>query len=105
MSFRGISKRQEFRVLRTRPRRPSDEKLWTGIYTPQVGRGFDNLRKFAVANWIPTVVGIVAGLGAGALGFYIGQTYSTASIGKKLATKAVGLLPKKIQAQVKQFIT
>nr|BDI55184.1 MAG: hypothetical protein [uncultured archaeon] len=104
MSFRNVSRRQDYAVIRTRSAKPSDEKKWHDIYIPQVGKFFGGLRKFAVANWIPVVVGITAGLGAAVLGFYIGQTYSTASIGKKLATRAVDLLPKKIQAQVRSYM-
>lgn len=104
MSFRNISRQQDYSVLRTRPAKPSDEKEWHDIYPPQLGRFFGNIRKFAVSNWIPVVVGLTAGIVAAVGGFYIGQTYSTANIGKKLATRAVDLLPKKIQAEVKRYM-
>ena len=97
MSFRNISQRQSYRVLRTRPTKPSDEKTWQNIYPSQVRKGAKFLQEFAVANWIPVVVGLTAGIGSAVLGFYIGQKYSTLNIAKKFAEKATGLLPKKIQ--------
>lgn len=97
MSFRNMSQRQDYRVLRTRPKKPSDEKTWVNIYPSQVRKGVKFLSQFAVANWIPVVVGLTAGIGSAVLGFYIGQKYSTLNIAKKFAEKATELLPKKIQ--------
>lgn len=104
MSFRNMSQRQSYRVLRTRPTKPSDEKTWQDIYPQQVVKGATILRQFAVANWIPVVVGLVAGIGAAVGGFYIGQKYSTLNIAKKFAAKTIDLLPKKIQAQVRSYM-
>ncbi len=105
MSFRNVSRRRDFDVLRPRSKRPTDEKKWRDIYPPQVSdisqvkvsRTFTALQRFAVANWVPVIVGITAGLAAVVGGFYIGQKYSTANIIKKMAKKATHLLPKKMQ--------
>ena len=96
MSFRNIS-RQEYKVLRTRPAKPSDEKKWHNIYPPQVELAFKNIQKFTVANWVPIVVGIVGIIGGAAGGFFFGQAFSTVNIGKKFASGATDLLPKKLQ--------
>ena len=61
------------------------------------GKFFALFNKFAVANWVPAVVGITAGIAAAVAGFYIGQKYSTMNIVKKMAKKATHLLPKKIR--------
>ncbi|KKM67432.1 hypothetical protein LCGC14_1471220 [marine sediment metagenome] len=106
MSFRNVSRRQGYDVLRTRSKRPTDEKKWRDIYPPQVSnirkvkvsRAFTVLQQFAVANWVPAVVGIISGLAAVVGGFYIGQKYSTANIIKKFAKKSTHLLPKKLQS-------
>ena len=104
MSFRNISQRQNYKVLRTRSKKPSDEKEWHKIYPPQVALAFKSVQQFAVANWVPIVVGIVSILGGVAGGFYLGQVYSTTNIGKKFAAGAIDLLPKSIQSQVRKFI-
>jgi len=104
MSFRNVSRRQSYDVLRTRSKRPTDEKKWRDIYPPQVSniqkvkvsRTFALLQQFAVANWVPVVVGMTSALAAVIGGFYIGQKYSTMNIAKKFAKKATHLLPKKI---------
>jgi hypothetical protein len=103
MSFRNISRRQDYKVLRTRPAKPTDEKMWHNIYPPQVQLAFKNIQKFTVANWVPIVVGIVAALGGLAGGFYVGQVFSTANISQKFAKGAVDLLPKKLQSNVREF--
>lgn len=100
-----MSRRQDYDVLRTRSKRPTDEKKWRDIYPPQVSdirqvkvsRAFNALQQFAVANWVPVVVGLTAGIGAAIGGFYIGQKYSTMNIIKKMAKKATHLLPKKMR--------
>ena len=105
MSFRNVSRRQDYDVLRTRSKRPTDEKKWRDIYPPQVSdirqvkvsRTFAALQQFAVANWVPVIVGITSAIAAVVGGFYIGQKYSTANIIKKFAKKATHLLPKKLQ--------
>lgn len=97
MSFRNISKRQDYKVLRTRPKKSTDERMWHDIYPPQVALTFKSVQQYAVANWIPIVVGIVAVIGGAAGGFYLGQVYSTTNIGKKFAEGAIDLLPKSIQ--------
>ncbi len=104
MSFRNISNRQDFRVLRTRPAKPSDEKKWHDIYPPQVGKFFALFNKFAVANWVPAVVGITAGIAAAVAGFYIGQKYSTINIAKKFAKGAIDLLPKKMRVHARKYM-
>ncbi len=103
MSFRNISKRS-YRVLRTRPKRPTDEHLWQNIYPPQVGKKVKVFQQFAVANWIPIVVGIVAVIGGAVGGFYLGQKYAVVDVGKKFAEGAIDLLPKGIQAQARKFM-
>jgi len=92
-----MSQRQNYDVLRTRSAKPSDEKKWHDIYPPQVGKFFALFNKFAVANWVPAVVGITAGIAAAVGGFYIGQKYSTMNIAKKFAKKATHLFPKKMR--------
>lgn len=104
MSFRNVSRRQDYAVLRTRAKKPSDEKKWHDIYPPQVGKFFGNLRDFAVANWVPVVVGLTTGIGAATLGFFIGQKYSTINIAKKFAEGAIELLPKKLQTSFRRHI-
>ena len=104
MSFRNISNRQDYRVIRTRPKLPSDEKMWQNIYPPQVALAFKSVRQFAVANWIPVVVGLVALIGGAAGGFYLGQKYAVVDVGKKFAEGAIDLLPKGIRAQVQKFL-
>ena len=96
MSFRNIS-RQEYKVLRTRPAKPSDEKMWHNIYPPQVALTFKNVQKFTVDNWVPIVAGLVCLIGGVAGGFYFGQAFSAANIGKKFSKGAIDLLPKSIQ--------
>ena len=105
MSFRNISRHQGYDVLRTRSKRGTDEKKWRDIYPPQmseerqvkISRVFSAFQRFAVANWVPVVVGLTAGIGAAIAGFYIGEKYSTMNIVKKMAKKATHLLPKKMQ--------
>ena len=104
MSFRNISKRQEYRVIRTRPKLPSDEKMWHKIYPPQVALTFKTVQQYAVANWIPIVVGIVALIGGAAGGFFLGQKWAVVDVGKKFAEDAIDLLPKGIQEQVRKFL-
>ena len=97
MSFRNMSSRQSYEVLRTRPSKPSDEKMWHNIYPPQVELAFKKIQSFTVANWVPIVVGFITLIGGAAGGFYLGQAFSTANIGKKFASGAIDLLPKKLQ--------
>ena len=97
MSFRNISKRQDYRVLRTRPPKPSDEKKWHNIYPPQVALTFKSVQQFAVANWIPIVVGIVALVGGAVGGFFLGQKYATVDVAKKFTEGAIDLLPKGVR--------
>ena len=104
MSFRNMSSRQEYKVLRTRPPKPSDEKMWHDIYPPQVALTFKTIKQFTVANWIPIVVGIVAFIGGAAGGFYFGQKYAVVDVGKKFAEGAIELLPKKIQKSFERHI-
>ena len=100
MSFRNISKRQDYKVLRTRSKLPSDEKMWHNIYPPQVALTFKSVQQYAVANWIPIVVGIVAVIGGAAGGFYLGQKYAVVDVGKKFAEGAIDLLPKSLQSLI-----
>ena len=97
MSFRNISSRQEYKVLRTRPPKPSDEKKWHNIYPPQVALAFKGIQKFTVDNWVPIVVGIIGIIGGAAGGFFLGQAFSTANITQKVSKGAIDLLPKSIQ--------
>jgi len=87
MSFRNISSQQDFRVLRPRAAKSSDEKDWHDIYPSQVGAFFGRVRDFAVANWIPVVVGITSAIAGAVAGFYIGEKYSTANVAKNIAYK------------------
>jgi len=105
MSFRNISSnRQSYRVLRIRPKLPTDERMWQNIYPPQVALAFKSVREFAVANWVPVVVGLVALIGGAAGGFYLGQKYAVVDVGKKFAEGTIDLLPKGIQSQVRKFM-
>ena len=105
MSFRNISSRQSYDVIRTRSPKRTDERKWRDVYPPQVSnikkvresRVFSAIQRFSVANWVPIVVGITAAIGAGIGGFYIGEKYSTANLIKKMAKKATHLLPKKMR--------
>ena len=92
-----MSSRQDYKVLRTRPAKPSDEKMWHNIYPPQVALAFKNVQNFTVDNWVPIVAGLICLLGGAAGGFYFGQAFSAANIGKKFASGATELLPKKLQ--------
>ena len=102
MSFRNISSRQEYKVLRTRPKIPSDEKMWQKIYPPQVALTFKSVQQFAVANWIPIVIGIVALIGGAAGGFFLGQKYATVDVAKKFTEGAIDLLPKSVKKGLEQ---
>jgi hypothetical protein len=97
MSFRNMSSRQEFEVLRTRPPKPTDEKMWHNIYPPQVELAFKKIQSFTVGNWVPIVVGIIGIIGGAAGGFFFGQAFSAVNIGKKFSKGAIDLLPKSIQ--------
>ena len=104
MSFRNISRQQNYKVLRNRPAKSSDEKELHNIYPPQVALTFKAIQNFTVANWVPIVVGLVGVLGGLAGGFYIGQVFSTANITQKFAKGATDLLPKILQSHIKKFI-
>ena len=101
MSFRNLSTRNSYLVMRNRPRGGGDEVLWRDIYPRRV---YDQVLNFAVENWVPIVVGIIAGIAAGALGFFLGQKYSTINVGKKMAEQAFDLLPKEIQKHIPESL-
>jgi uncharacterized protein YneF (UPF0154 family) len=56
--------------------------MWQNRYLEEIGN-------FAVANWIPIVVGIIAGVGGAVGGFFLGQKYSTAKMGKKAIGESI----------------
>lgn len=81
-------------VLKTRPKRSGDTRMWTEIYPRQVGI------KFVVDDWVVWLVGILMGVGAvgaGIGGFYIGQKYGTFSSIKNMITK---IIPPKIWSMI-----
>jgi hypothetical protein len=98
MSFRNIRKNSSYLVLRTRPSQSTDEGLWQDIYRHQLSK----VNNFAVDNWVAIVLTIASGIGFGALGFYLGQKYSTVNVAKQLSSQLISpevrqMLPEKIR--------
>lgn len=100
MSFRNIKSKSEtitnksYDTLRTSQRRPTDNRMWQNRYLEEVG-------DFAVSNWIPIVIGIIAGVAGAAGGFYVGQKYSLGKTGKEMVSD---LIPQDIKKNLPQSL-
>lgn len=82
MSFRNIRSHSKpsYDVMRTRQERSGDEGLWQNIYLDHY---FSKIKDFVVDDWLAIAVGVIAGVGGGALGFFLGQKYSSVNMLKK----------------------
>lgn len=97
MSFRNIKimksptaeKLSSFDVLKTRMKRSGDSGMWQDIYRDQMSKGF------IVDDWIVWLVGILAGVGAGVGGFFLGKKLCTANSIKQAVNM---LVPQKAKA-------